>query len=60
MLLWRIASDILPTRENLSKFNNEMDIVCPLCGYEKETTLHTSRKPVRCTENKLKLNLKNY
>ena len=40
MLLWRIASDILPTRENLSKFNNEMDIACPLCGCEKETTLH--------------------
>jgi hypothetical protein len=40
MLFWRIASDILPTRENLSKFNNEMDIACPLCGCEKETTLH--------------------
>ena len=27
---------------------------------ESSTLIHTSRKPVRCTENKLKLNLKNY
>jgi hypothetical protein len=40
VLLWRIALDILPTRLNLSELWDDIDIRCPLCESEKESSLH--------------------
>ena len=44
MLLWRIASEILPTREQLGRFYMDLEESCPLCGIEKETMLHLFTK----------------
>ena len=40
MHLWRIATDILPTRSQLSKFASDFDNICPLCEMAPESSLH--------------------
>ena len=40
MFLWRIAVDVLPTRENLSKRVEITDCKCILCGEEVDTLAH--------------------
>ena len=40
MLLWRIAANLLPSKEIISRFNESMDLCCPLCSSVVETTLH--------------------
>ena len=40
MLLWRIVANLLPTKEVISRFNESMDLCCPLCSLAVETTLH--------------------
>ena len=40
MLLWRIAANLLPSKEIISKFNESMDLCYPLCSSTVETTLH--------------------
>lgn len=40
VLWWRIAHDILPTREKLMNFFEIPVASCPICGAEVETTLH--------------------
>lgn len=38
MYLWRITLDILPTKEKLNRYVSNLDLDCPLCGSELETT----------------------
>jgi len=38
--LWRLASNILPTRCNLSKKGISLDQTCPLCNYGMEDSNH--------------------
>ena len=40
MVLWRVASDILPTKEKLARFFPAMDPKCPLCDASPESFLH--------------------
>ena len=40
ILLWRIAANLLPSKEIISRFNESMDLCCPLCNSAVETTLH--------------------
>jgi hypothetical protein len=40
MLLWRIASNVLPTKDNLAKRLGSIDTDCPLCNEAKETITH--------------------
>ena len=40
MLLWRIAANLLPSKEIISRFNESMDLSCHLCSSAVETTLH--------------------
>ena len=40
MLLWRIASNLLPTKNNLDRFINPVDQCCPLCEIEQESIVH--------------------
>ena len=40
MMLWRVALDILPTKEKLSRFSIEPDLSCSLCGPSPESSLH--------------------
>lgn len=40
MFLWRMASDILPTKEKLTSFFPAMDLKCPLCDASPESSLH--------------------
>ena len=40
MHLWRIAANVLPTMEVISKFNENVDGCCPLCNSTLETSLH--------------------
>jgi hypothetical protein len=44
MLLWRIASNLLPTRDLTSRFDPQAELACPFCGMEKETALHIFTK----------------
>jgi hypothetical protein len=37
MLLWRIASNLLPTKDNLDKFLNSKDQCCSLCELDQES-----------------------
>ena len=37
MLLWRIASNLLPTKDNLDKFLNSEDQCCSLCESDQES-----------------------
>lgn len=39
VFIWRIANNILPTREVLQKRFNEIDTVCSICGKEAEYSL---------------------
>ncbi|XP_075663049.1 uncharacterized protein LOC142632554 [Castanea sativa] len=39
-LLWRIAANLLPSKEIISRFNESMDLRCPLCSSAVEITLH--------------------
>jgi exonuclease III/ribonuclease HI len=38
--MWRLAKNVLPTRENLSKKGIDLDKMCPLCYGEVESTNH--------------------
>ena len=40
MFLWRIAANLLPSKEIISRFNESMNLCCPLCSSAMETTLH--------------------
>ena len=40
MLLWRIASNVLPTKDNLAKKLGITDTDCPLCNEANETVTH--------------------
>ena len=40
MLLWRIATNLLPSKEIISRFNESVDLCCPLYSSAVETTLH--------------------
>ena len=40
MFLWRVASDILPTKDKLTSFFPAMDPKCPLCDASPESSLH--------------------
>uniref|UniRef100_A0A2N9FKX2 RNase H type-1 domain-containing protein n=1 Tax=Fagus sylvatica TaxID=28930 RepID=A0A2N9FKX2_FAGSY len=40
MHLWRIASNLLPTKVALAKINPSADTSCPLCALFQETSLH--------------------
>lgn len=40
MILWRIASNILPTKDKISRFNPNIDTICPLCGTLPESAVH--------------------
>jgi hypothetical protein len=40
MFLWRIASHLLPTKDNLDKFLHFEDRYCPLCELEQESIIH--------------------
>ena len=40
MHLWRIAANVLPTKEVISIFNENMDGSCLLCNSALETSLH--------------------
>ena len=40
MVLWRVASDILPTKEKLTRFFPAMDPKCPRCDASLESSLH--------------------
>jgi hypothetical protein len=40
MLLWRIASNVLPTKDNLDQRLGVSDTNCPLCNEAKETIIH--------------------
>ncbi|XP_023905690.1 uncharacterized protein LOC112017471 [Quercus suber] len=40
MLLWRIAANLLPSKDIISRFNESLDVCCPLCSSALETTLH--------------------
>ena len=40
MHLWRIAFNLLPTKDKLSEFSSSSDTSCPLCNVETESALH--------------------
>uniref|UniRef100_A0A2N9ET81 Reverse transcriptase domain-containing protein n=2 Tax=Fagus sylvatica TaxID=28930 RepID=A0A2N9ET81_FAGSY len=40
MLLWRIASSLLPTKVNLARFIDNADLWCPLCKNDQESVVH--------------------
>jgi hypothetical protein len=40
MFLWRISSNLLPTKDNLDRFIDAEDQLCPLCEIEKESIIH--------------------
>ena len=40
MLLWRIASNLLPTKDNLQRFITGEDKLCPLCMAANESVVH--------------------
>jgi len=39
MVLWRVAPNILPTKQKLIRFFPSMDPNCPLCDASPESTL---------------------
>lgn len=41
MLLWRVAINILPTKDKIQSFKPDIDRTCPLCGVTDETPLHS-------------------
>uniref|UniRef100_A0A2N9HCG5 protein-disulfide reductase n=1 Tax=Fagus sylvatica TaxID=28930 RepID=A0A2N9HCG5_FAGSY len=40
MFLWRISSNLLPTKDNLDRFIDAEDQLCPLCEIEQESIVH--------------------
>uniref|UniRef100_A0A2N9GPX3 Reverse transcriptase zinc-binding domain-containing protein n=1 Tax=Fagus sylvatica TaxID=28930 RepID=A0A2N9GPX3_FAGSY len=40
MHLWRIASNLLPTKASLVRFDSNMDSSCSLCDHHLETSIH--------------------
>jgi ribonuclease HI len=38
--MWRLAKNILPTRANLHKKGIHLDLICPLCSREEESSQH--------------------
>ena len=40
MHMWRIASNLLPTKDQINWFAINSDLKCPLCNFEIETSLH--------------------
>ena len=40
MFLWRIASNVMPTKQNLANRMGEMETWCPLCQVEQESITH--------------------
>ena len=45
MLLWRIALNILPTRQRLQELR-QLDAKCPLCNCEEESSIHLFKECV--------------
>ena len=46
MLLWRIALNILPTRQRLQELGQVLDAKCPLCNCEEESSIHLFKECV--------------
>uniref|UniRef100_A0A2N9GE95 Reverse transcriptase domain-containing protein n=1 Tax=Fagus sylvatica TaxID=28930 RepID=A0A2N9GE95_FAGSY len=44
MLLWRIALNILPTRQRLQELGQVLDAKCPLCNCEEESSTRMETK----------------
>lgn len=40
MLLWRVATNFLPTKDNLCRFLDEGELIYPLCNSETESIVH--------------------
>ena len=40
MLIWRIGSDVIPTKSNLALRLGLSDTCCPFCHKEAETLVH--------------------
>lgn len=40
MHMWQIASNLLPTKDQINRFAINSDLKCPLCNFEIETALH--------------------
>ena len=40
MTLWRIAANVLPTRDKLHRFNSQVSQLCSLCESEAESPMH--------------------
>ena len=46
MLFWRIALNILPTRQRLQELGQVLDAKCPLCNCEEESSIHLFKECV--------------
>lgn len=44
ILLWKIASNLLPTIDLTSSFGSQAELACPFCSMENETVLHIFTK----------------
>ncbi len=40
MFVWRIASNVLPTKQNVTNRLGEMETLCPLCHEDEESSIH--------------------
>ena len=40
MFIWRLASNVLPTKNRMRDLISDYDDLCPLCGKESESSLH--------------------
>ena len=40
MLLWAIASGVLPTKDSIGRSMSNVDLLCPLCGCWIESVIH--------------------
>ncbi len=40
MLIWRIGSNIIPTKKNMTQRLGDIDLRCPFCNEEEESTIH--------------------
>ena len=43
MLLCRISSNVLPTKDRIGRFSNDHQGSCPLCEKENESAIHLFR-----------------
>jgi hypothetical protein len=40
MHLWRIASNLLPTKDSMARYVPDIDTTCGLCEFSPESTIH--------------------